>query len=44
MLYLLVFTDVRDVNNETPLHSACEGGNKEVVQYLVEVVKCVVGE
>ena len=28
----------------TPLLSACLGGNKELVQYLVEEVKCDVGE
>ena len=37
-------TEVRDKNNMTPLHSACRWGNKEAVQYLVEVVKCDVGE
>ncbi len=37
-------TDVRDKDNKTPLHCACEGGSKDVVQYLVEEVKCDVGE
>ncbi len=37
-------TDARDKNNKTPLHWACEGGNEDVVQYLVEEIKCDVGE
>ncbi len=37
-------TDVRDKYNRTPLHCACEGGSKHVVQYLVEEAKCYVGE
>ncbi len=37
-------TDVRDKNNMTPLHLACEGGSKDVVQYLVEELKMDVGE
>ena len=41
---LLYCTDVRDGYNNTPLLSACMGGNKELVQYLVEEVKCDVGE
>ena len=28
----------------TPLHHACAGGNKDIVQYLVEDIKCDVGE
>ena len=35
---------MRNKDNLTPLHSACVGGNKEVVQYLVEELKCDVGE
>ncbi len=31
-------TDVRDKDNRTPLHCACVGGCKDVVQYLVEEV------
>ncbi len=37
-------TDVRDENNMTLLHWACFGGNKDVVQYLVEELKMDVGE
>ena len=37
-------TDVRDKYNRTPLHTSCLNGRKEIVQYLVEVVKCDVGE
>ncbi len=37
-------TDVRDKDNRTPLHWACEGGSKDVVQYLVEELKMDVGE
>ena len=29
---------------QTPLHHACASGNKDVVQYLVEDIKCDVGE
>ena len=35
---LLYCTDVRDGYNNTPLVSACMGGNKELVQYLVEEI------
>ena len=37
-------SDVRNNENKTPLHLACSHGSKEVVQYLVEEVKCDVGE
>ncbi len=37
-------TDVRDDYNKTPLHWACQGGSKDVVQYLVEELKMNVGE
>ncbi len=37
-------TDVRDKDNWTPLHTACVGGRKDVVQYLVEELKMDVGE
>ncbi len=37
-------TDVRDKDNRTPLHWACSGGSKDVVQYLVEELKMDVGE
>ena len=35
---------MRDEDNQTPLHISCFYGHKEVVHYLVEVVKCDVGE
>ena len=35
---------MRTTKNETILHKACVGGNKELVQYLVEELKCDVGE
>ena len=37
-------TGVRDDDNSTILHWACLGENKETVQYLVEELKCDVGE
>ena len=37
-------TDVRNNDNETSLHSACAGGSKDLVQYLVEEVKMDVGK
>ncbi len=37
-------TGVRDVANYTPLHYACGYGHKDIVQFLVEVCKCNVGE
>ena len=37
-------TDVRDEQNMTPLHYACIGGHKDLVVYLIEVIKCDVGE
>ena len=37
-------TDVRAQDDMTPLLCACMGGNKELVQYLVEEIKCDVGE
>ncbi len=37
-------TDVRGENNWTPLFFACEGGSKDMVQYLVEELKMDVGE
>ena len=35
---------MRTTKNETVLHSACMSGSKELVQYLVEVLGCDVGE
>ena len=37
-------TDVRDRNDDSLIHFACEGGHKEIVQYLIETLKCDVGE
>ena len=44
VLVLCSTTDVRDKDNKTPLHWACEGGSIDVVQYLVEERKMDVGE
>ena len=44
MVILLSCTDVRDGYSMTPLLCACMGGNKDLVQYLVEEIKCAVGE
>ena len=35
---------MKDSYNATLLHYACAGGNKEIVQYLVEELKFDVGE
>ena len=35
---------MRDGYNNTPLLSACMGGNKELVQFLVKTIKCDTGE
>ena len=43
-LVVTLHTDVKEMDNMTPLHLACERGHKEVVQYLVEEAKCDVGE
>ena len=36
-------TDVRNVDNHTPLHYACDRGHKETAQYLIQEGKCDVG-
>ena len=36
--------DVRDQDDRSPLHLACEGGHKGVVKYLVEKANCDVSE
>ena len=41
---IFICADVRDKYNKTILHDACSGGSLPVVQYLVEEVKCDVGE
>ena len=35
---------MRDISNSTALHYASDNENKEVIQYLVEDLKCDVGE
>ena len=35
---------MRDGGNWSPLHFACEGRNKDVVEYLVEKANCDVSE
>ena len=37
-------TGVKDKDNKTPLHYACEGGEKDVVVYLTQELQCNVGE
>ncbi len=37
-------TGVRGRANYTPLHNACIVGHKDIVQFLVEVCKCNIGE
>ena len=37
-------SEVRDKNNETPLHYACYYGHTEIVKFLVEEAKCNIGE
>ena len=36
LIYMYCNTDVLDKDCWTPIHYACDGGNKELVQYLVE--------
>ena len=40
----MLLTDVRDCENETPLHHACGAGHKDIVVYLVEEGKCDTSE
>ena len=35
---------MRDRNDDSLIHFACEGGHKEIVQYLMETLKCDVGK
>ena len=42
--YHLCCTDVRYEDGRSPLHWACEGGHKDVVEYLVEKANCDVSE
>ncbi len=37
-------TGVRDVANNTPLHYACAYGHKDIVEWLVVMCKCNIGE
>ena len=43
-MYLQFLSDVRTNHNWTALHNACFRGRLEVVKYLVEELKCDVGE
>ena len=36
--------DVKDKEDRSPLHLACEGGQKDVVEYLVEKANCDVSK
>ena len=40
----LYCTDVSDSEDWSPLHLACVGGHKDVVEYLVEKADCDVSE
>ncbi len=37
-------TGVRDEANWTPLHNACFNGHKDIVEWLVVMCKCDIGE
>ncbi len=37
-------TGVRDGDNWTPLHNACWNGYKDIVEWLVVMCKCDIGE
>lgn len=39
-----IHAEARDNDGKTPLHHACDMGHVEIIQYLVENVKCDVGE
>ena len=39
-----IHTGARTIHSATPLHYSCQFGYKDIVQYLVEEVKCDVGE
>ena len=43
-LFIINILDVFDNDKWTPLHSACDGGHKEVAQYLVEKQRCNIGK
>ena len=42
--YIALYTDVKSTEDVTPLHFACVGGNKEIVQYLLQKLKLDVGK
>ena len=44
IIHHLCYAVVRDENNRSPLHLACEEGNVSVVEYLVEKASCDVSE
>ena len=35
---------MRDRDDDSLIHFACEGGHKEIVQYLIETLKCDAGK
>ena len=39
-----IIPDVIDKDKWTPLHFACDGGHKEIAEYLVEKLKCNAGK
>ena len=41
---ILQHAGIRDKDSKTPLHHACEGGKIEIVVYLLEELKCDMGE
>ena len=43
-IHHLCCADVRDEDNRSPLHLACVGGHKDMVEYLVEKANCDVSE
>ncbi len=40
---MLIHTDARDKNGDTPLHDACRNGQLSVIEYLLEKAHCDVG-
>ena len=44
IVYHLCFTDVKDKDNRSLLHLACEDINQDLVEYLVEEANCDVSE
>ena len=44
LIHYLCCAVVRDEDNRSPLHLACEEGNEYVVEYLIEKASCDVSE